>query len=782
MTAAALLLAVLSGCQPAGVASVEDGIVAVGTRVADHLDAALATTARKPDAELLRLMARWDGTVAVDRAGAVKGLDADKLGPSVLDDPELRPLFLDTRDGQPLAAALLAKGADYLLLRRDVAPSVDMGGLVAERLYHDDYRLMFELLAVDEHFLLYRPLATPRGFAPTLAKLASLQLRARVAGRQVPLVPPLDPQDGKKWNLVASVRRDGGQELAFGMCLNDDFNLCVAELARDLEREHRRWAEYLGFPPLAEEIDSLIVEIHRVTERALVRDYRDEQALAGVWELGIDGAIILEAETRKVAIFPGAVAYGRSFKSADRFLRHAAKQASMSSVRPWRDPDARLEKWRGVHYLNRPGTHEVLPLYRGVPPVPFETLTLQDLEESLVLAGEWYLDNMAPEAFLPPNMHYEPGQVTYKFWPSENRYSSEYNLVRHTLATWNLTQAWRIEPRPEFLEGAERALDWTLQHRVDEGDMSFIRYNDNVKLGSVVVQLMGLIELAEATDDHRWDELMRRFGAFTMFMQEDNGKFDPYYVDDDHPYANETNDIVPGEAALALVMLAEYFDDDQYLAPLPKYFAYYKPWWRERVARKKEGGAWPAFQYTNDDRLELVQFGPWSVMAANAYHRRTGDEDAAAFGLEVARWMIDHYMWSVDRAPWPDFVGGYYKMPGELPAMQAFCYAEGTAAAYQLALRQGSDEVSYFEEATRASARMALQMQFDDDQLYPFPRGEVVRGGTRYALNETKVRIDYVYHAFSAVYQYLEGARTDPNLPASLLERRPAPEAVPAEG
>ena len=774
-----IVLALLLGCpDPLSGTTVEDGVVAVGGEMADRLESALSSAARKPDGELLRLLEKWNGTVAVDRAGAAKGLPDGKVGPAVLDDPELRPLFLDGTDGAALATALLAKGADYLLLRRDVAPSVDMGSKVAERLYHDDYRLMFELLAVDEHFLLYRPLEKPRGFAPTLAKLAILQVRAMVKGETPPMLPPLDPQDGKKWNLVASVRKPGGQELGFGMCLNDDFNLCVAELARDLEREHRRWAEYLGFPPLAEDIDDMIVEIHRVTERALVRDFEDEAALARTWELGIDGAIIIEADTKKAAIFPGAVAYGRAFKRVDRFLRHAAKQASMSSVRPWRGQGARLEKWRGIHYLNQPGSSDVLPLYRGVPPVPLASMTLQDLEESLVLSGEWYLANMAPEAFLPPNMNYQPGQVNYKFWPSENRYSSEYNLVRHTLATWNLTQAWLIEPRPEFLEGARRALDWTLQYRVDEADMSFIRYNNNVKLGSVVVQLMGLVELARATDDHQWDDLMRRFGAFTMFMQEDNGKFDPYYVDDDHPYANETNDIVPGEAALALVMLAEYFDDDTYIQPLPKYFEYYKPWWRERVARKKEGGAWPAYQYTNDDRLELVQFGPWSVMAANAYHRRTGDADAAEFGLEVARWMIEHYMYTEDRSPWPDFVGGYYKMPNELPAMQAFCYAEGTAAAYQLALRHAPEQAAYFEAATRASARMALQMQYDDDQLYPFPRGEVVRGGTRYALNETKVRIDYVYHAFSAVYQYLEGARTDPNLPESLLVRRPA---APAE-
>ena len=42
--------------------------------------------------------------------------------------------------------------------------------------------------------------------------------------------------------------------------------------------------------------------------------------------------------------------------------------------------------------------------------------------------------------------------------------------------------------------------------------------------------------------------------------------------------------------------------------------------------------------------------------------------------------MIDSYMWTAEKAPFPDYVGGYYKLPHELPAMQGFCYAEGTAA------------------------------------------------------------------------------------------------------
>ena len=100
--------------------------------------------------------------------------------------------------------------------------------------------------------------------------------------------------------------------------------------------------------------------------------------------------------------------------------------------------------------------------------------------------------------------------------------------------------------------------------------------------------------------------------------------------------------------------------------------------------------------------------------------------------------------------------------------MQAFCYAEGTAAAYQLAIRYAPDQVPYFEESTREAMRLGLAMQYTELDTYGFSRPMQVMGGIRYALNETKVRIDYVHHALSSMYGYYKGALEDPNLPASV--------------
>ena len=788
-----LLLGALLACQgSSGVAVVDDGIIVTAETPEARLSQALSkvSSAVPHDDALLGLKAGGESfTAVVDAPDKIRGLP-ENITVEPMFDGELDALWWGADEAE-IHAKLIEKNVHMVILHRDVTPSVDRGRKVASRLYHDDHRERFALAYVDKNFLMYQVLPQPLSFPPNLAKGIATEIRNRVKGDTKNPFPPIQTETGKKWNLIAVVRPEGGRELATGMCVRSHLDDCVDELANDLEREHRRFAEWAGRPKLVDEIDELIVEVHRVTERARVLDGAyDNVRVESVWEMGIDGAILIDHDLSpaRAAVYPGSISYTRSYRSADQFLRHAAEDFRLSTKRPWREPTNSLEKIRTVHYMEWP-SGALVPLFRGVPPVPMAVVDTTSLERSVVRGGDWYLRNLFPN---DQPLEYEDGQVVYKMWPSENRYSDEYNLVRHTLATWNLVQAWNFDPQPEYLTGAEAALEYTLKWRktevLDDGTkMTFIEYpgdgdpsvpalpvselpNDrNRKLGSVVVGLMGMIDLARAKDDDQWDELMIEMGEFVLHSQDENGAFLPYYVPPGHPYEHERNDIVPGEAALALVMLYEYTGDERWLEPLPGYFEFYEPWWDSREGQKSDVSAWPAYIYPNQTRLDLVQFGPWSVMAANAYYRATGDDAPVDFAMKVGRWMVDSYMWSEETSPWPDYVGGYYKFEGELPAMQAFCYAEGTAAAYQLALATGrTEDIAFFEKATRESARFALQMQYDDLNTYAFSRGDEVWGGTRYAMNETKVRIDYVHHSLSAVYQYVLGAREDDNLPETV--------------
>ncbi len=737
----------------------------------------------------------YGGVIFADSTDELYGLPLDQEARSALADPALRALLLGQDEGAA-ADALRAAGAKVLLLRAAVTPSIDRGRRVLSRLYHHDELSRFQLFRVEEGLLYYKINEQPLQLPPALATAGITYLRQRLRGNRITGFPDVQGEE-KVFTLMATLRGQG-QELVVAFGQDERFQGALEELAVDLERDHRRRVELAGAPPLREHIEDLRIELHRVVERAAVVP-RSEAALEALWEPGIDGARIVSEKGGERAALPGAAAYTRSLRTADAFLRVAAQLGGMTERRPWREPEAELELIRTIHYAEIPGSPpadgqpaapKVAYYYRGVPAVPMGQVTVAAVKAGIVAAGDWYLANMA-----------EDGLLVYKMWPSENRYSDEYNHVRHTLGTWNLVLAWRMDPRrADFLEGARRALRWSDQYLVREphpqtGEpMAFYHFAGNQKLGSVVVNLLGIVDLARATGSREWDEQLREMGRFILFMQDPDGSFRGYHVPPSHPYHNAKNDIVPGEAALALVTLADYFNDDAWIASLPRYFSYYQPWFHQRAERRRLDRVWPADFYENQDRLDLVQFGPWTVMAANAYHRRTGDAEAAAFGLEVARWMVDSYQWTEENAPFPDYVGGYYKLPGELPAMQAFCYAEGTAAAYQLARRFRPDEAAWFEAATRRTLRFALQMQYDEVNTYPFSRPDQVLGGIRYAMNETKVRVDYVHHALSAMVQWVDGAVDDPALAAEVrdgpvtpvqraqLERRAARAAALAAG
>jgi hypothetical protein len=705
------------------------------------------------------------GKVLVDSLEKVSGIpDSVEVG-GLFDDPAVKEAVLGI-DEAAAADLLYEQGVRTVIVHHTLSPSTDVGSRVLARLIHHDFLQRFQLVRVGEGSLIYRVRKQSVKFQKPLAMSMLRYLRDRIKGKAAPAIPDIKSETGN-WTFVATLRGQG-RELAFAFSQDRSLQKSMEELVVDLERVHRRRIEYFGFPPLKEHIDDLHLEIHRVTERAYIEN-RSDAFLANFWELGMDGAFFLTEDRKKRGVAPGTFSYTRSLNRPDPFLRAVAKNSRMPNKRPWRADGSWFETFRTIHFAEMPDG-KVIQLFRGFKMVPESMVTIESVRQGVISAGEWYLANLQPD-----------GSVVYKFWPSENRYANENNIVRHTLSTWNLVQAYELDPRPEFLDAARKTLGFTQSHVLtdtdaEHGEMVFYKYKNNIKLGTVVINILGIVDLARQANTREYDDLLRKLGNFTKFMAEDNGRFLGYHVPKGHPYHGTTNDIVPGEAALALIYLAEYFDDDTWIEDLDKYWGYYMPLFRERAAKKQDDAPWPYHVYDNAMRLALVQMGPWTVMAANAYHRRTGDKEVAEFGLEVARWMIDTYQWRTDRSPWPDYVGGYHKMQEELPAMQAFCYAEGTAAAYQLAIRAAPDESSYFEKSTREAMRLGLAMQYTEHDTYAFSRPYQVLGGIRYALNETKVRIDYVHHALSSMYQYVKAAESDPQLPASVRGDEPAAE------
>lgn len=698
---------------------------------------------------------------------------------ALAEDPAVRDALMNTDEAEA-SRILRDAGVRGFVVHRDLTLALDRDARVLARLAHHDHLEWFQLRYVTAELMVYTVRSSQMRLPLATADRLLKGLRARIDGERP------EPQQWRPSTLrLMGTLRLQGHALVIRHAVGNDIERVLDELAAKMVREWERRVEIEGHGSLEARRDDVRLEVHVVMERAPVEP-RSRFAIFDLWELGVDGVMFrdrAEAKDEKFTYMPGSEAVTRSMKTADAFLQFAVEKGGWKSRRPWENASTRLDVIRTQHFMEaEPGGGAAVRLIRGMPEVPMEHVTDQNVQRMLVSGAEWWLENQFPD-----------GSFEYKYWPEQNRRSFEYNEVRHILAPRDLADAWRYRNDPRYLEGARKAMDWLLRYQIHDtdpphselphppaGTMLFrypsvadaprLRKAPNQKLGTVAVALLGWVAWAEASGSRAEDERIRKMAKFTLAMLEDSGKFQPYYVHKGHSYYNQTNDIVPGEAALALGEVADYFGEKEWVDFYPKFLKYYQPWFRERAVKKQPTGRWPHGTYDNAVRLDLVQFGPWSVMAAKQYYMLTGDAEAAAFGLEVADWMIDHYQWTSENSPWPDYVGGYYKIPQELPAMQSFCYSEGTAAAYHIASTFAPDRKLKYQRSTEEAIRFLEVMQFDDTDAYFLARPGKVRGGVKYAMNENKVRTDYVGHGLSTLSQYLDARAHDPAVTLNVVD------------
>ncbi|TVQ91872.1 MAG: hypothetical protein EA397_08200 [Deltaproteobacteria bacterium] len=743
----------------------------------ERFDACLAELARprlsKAAKGELQSFAKSGKTLVI---GPKLDADADELPL-----PEELKSLLHATDEKAAAAAVRELGVRAVVVYRDLTQAIDRDATVISRLAQHDHLEWFQLRRVTEQLFIYTVRESPSVVPLSTGTLLLEGLRARLEGR---------PPPAQSWKPKSSVRlmasaRLQGHTLVIRHSVGRNLERVLDELASKVQRQWDRHVAIEGHGILEDRLDDVRLEVHVVMERAQIEP-RSAYAIFELFELGVDGFFLRRArglKPEKFTYVPGSEAVPRAFKSAEAMLRDGVQRFGWNHPRPWEDSRTRFDLMRTSHFMEkRPGGGAgAVRLVRGMPEVKMRDLTDDRIRDMLVAGGEWWLYNLQ-----------EDDSFTYKYWPEQNRFSSDYNEVRHLLGVRDLADTWRYRKDPRYLQGSRRAMDWIMRYAVRDtdppdsrlphppaGSMLFRypfkpgevpRKPPNQKLGTVAVALLGWVPYARVSGDRSEDENIRAMAKFVLSRLESNGKFDPYYVHRGHSYHNMKNDIVPGEAALALGLVAEYFDEPEWVEFYPKFLDYYEPWFRERAKRVRPTGRWPHGTYTNDDRLDMVQFGPWSVMASAQYYKLTGDERAAAFGLEVSDWMIDNYQWSEERSPFPDFVGGYYKIPTELPAMQTFCYSEGTAAAYRIAAKFKPEAKEKYDVSTREAIRFMGVMQFDETSSYFAARPDLIHGGIKYAMNEQKVRTDYVGHGLSTLSQYLDARAFDPEVELKLTE------------
>lgn len=681
---------------------------------------------------------------------------------------------LDGRDEAAVVRALEARGfkallADTRLTRADRLPRVSVKNTLS--LYRPLERFTASYLT--ERAALYgwhEPFDISPGDARRLMTVAREVLRT---GHAPDTSHDSEPLRRHRASEVSVVLRGQGPALIWRSARRDDVIESVIDASKAVRE---RWVvrQERRHGPLEQAVDRLALEVEIFHDHGLLAD-RSVPFLWRAIEPGVFGAIMEQPKKYRYQL-PSTSVYA-SREGVEDYLATVSKEADLGED-GWSRRDIKMTRFRTVHFREaRPGG-DVVRLYRGIPPVGEEVQTRTAYTKALTLAADWLVDNQKPD-----------GQFMYSYFPETDRDPNQRNIVRHGLAAYGLAMAYEYDHRESTRAASQRALELMFENtRFGEGPpapdgstgpatewqgkriprtMAYVRYTDADKngpigkMGTVAAAVFTLTQLASSAGtpmSPEWRRHLDGYGEFLLFMQKDDGSFHHYYCTSDHSYYGTETTIYPGEILLAISRLYGATGDEKYAEAFDRGTRFYDRWWQS-VSRQRL----PDGTYTDPVRVDLVQFVPWismamadmypRIVAANARRAR----EYARFGIDASVWIADEYQFDDARSFFPDYLGGYYKMATELPAMHGCVYTEGTAAAYQLARLVGDRRRAKLHRATILGCRYAIQQIVTpgvSDFWMPNPRR--ARGGVRYSLNGNKLRIDYSYHSMSAIYQALK--------------------------
>lgn len=184
-----------------------------------------------------------------------------------------------------------------------------------------------------------------------------------------------------------------------------------------------------------------------------------------------------------------------------------------------------------------------------VPAEACPDVTPDTTRAAAVAAGDWLVRNMD-----------ETGRFLYGYDRAADEINPDYHVVRHAGAMNSLYQL-AIAGETQFLEPADRALGYLLEHRIEHDGWTTIALPGAwARLGTTGFTVVALVQRRAITGDAGYDELMRSLGRFILAQQEADGSISALWnpITEQRP-PNRYGKFATGEAVWALVELENTF-------------------------------------------------------------------------------------------------------------------------------------------------------------------------------------------------------------------------------
>lgn len=709
-------------------------------------------------------------------------LSALSTPPVVLD----KTLF-DGQDDEVVAKALTAQGIEFVLVDRTTPRAKawieEKMNMVRVRLRDAVSLAWFHPMVVGSGYALFK-VAEPFVISKSVKRRLTRRARNLLTGQASAdntFTMKTDAVGDSEHRVIVSLRKRSepllkGRKLirriAHGKTVVDALDGAVKKIQKDwnttISKSERLYGMKLG-ADLKAEMANLEIEIDVVYNICALTD-RSPMNMVWYLELGLEGLMLKEKAGKLFYLEPSYAVHMEVASEVvflekmlmksnlDQFLRKPNNKKLIKTrgkvlwQSAWaKDTDHQLKRFRTVSWIERPQNKggDIVELYRGIPLKTIWDVSKASLVKSLELGAHWLMANQTPD-----------GQYAYKYKPINKpgrRWTPGGNIVRHALNPYTLLMVNKIKQDPKYVASAKKGIEFSLKFLRHEGNRCCICHRDpparyyNAKLNAVAVTILSILKLGDVADISEYKDVLNCMAEEMLYMQDKNGHFWQYDVPPDHPYYGAESTIHAGEFIFVLARLYSHYKDEKYKVACDKAIQFYMKQWRKALGERTPQGI-----FDEEHRVNLIGIVPWLVTAMQDLYQYTGDMKYAELGFEAQDWIDDEFFWWQNRAQYPDYVGASFKVHKELPAVNSCQYAEGAAAAYDIAKRIGRD-VEKRRQVVVHSMRFCLQLQYEDyDNMFFLPVPEEALGGYRYTLGHLRLRNDYNYHAMAAIAQAAE--------------------------
>ncbi|MBU1019514.1 AMMECR1 domain-containing protein [Patescibacteria group bacterium] len=458
-----------------------------------------------------------------------------------------------------------------------------------------------------------------------------------------------------------------------------------------------------------EELNSTEIVISILEKSTQINDPFDENSI----ELGLDGIRLFEGQVPKALLLPSIpISHNLDFNT---YFEQLCKKAGLEKTCR-EDPNNNFYKFQTFTFTQEG------ELYRYNNHL--EEISREEVEPMLLSSGEWLLDKTT-----------DNGRFKYIYYPSTDKYSADYNIVRHLGTSYAMLLMYEYTSDSRYLEETEKAIEYFLKYTIEEDDIAYIEYEgeEDEPLGGPALAVVTLQKYEDLTNSGQYTTLLEKFGNFILSKQKENGNFANYYPEEklDRKISYE---IYGAEANLALSRLYAATGDIDYLEALQK-----------------------SYEYTQEyfDASPSTVMVAWDAAAFSELYYETENQRYADLTYQMVDWIVAQ-QYTESNSPYPDYIGAFV-YGGTPSSCNTGTLSEGVSVALELARYQGDDDKKdIYKETLKNSLRFLANMQYREDNSFFLPSPQEAIGGFRDNLYSNEQRIDISQHAISAIKKSLE--------------------------